>query len=45
MRAKYEELKNDSGIVEEVLTRGKREARAISEVKMEQVRRTIGVAY
>ncbi len=45
MRAKYEELKNDSGIVEEVLTRGKREARAVSEAKMEQVRRAIGVAY
>jgi tryptophanyl-tRNA synthetase len=45
IRAKYEELKEDSGIVEEVLTRGKQEARAISEAKMEQVRRAIGVAY
>jgi tryptophanyl-tRNA synthetase len=44
LRAKYEELKNDSGIVDEVLTRGKREARALSEAKMEQVRRAIGVA-
>ncbi len=45
MRAKYEELKNDSDIVEEVLTQGKREARAVSEAKMEAVRRIIGVAY
>jgi tryptophanyl-tRNA synthetase len=44
MRAKYEELKNDSSIVDEVLEAGKREARAISEAKMEQVRRAIGVA-
>ena len=43
MRAKYEELKNDSDIVEEVLTKGKQEARAISEAKMEEVRRAIGV--
>jgi tryptophanyl-tRNA synthetase len=45
MRAKYEELQKDSSIVEEVLADGKREARAISEAKMEQVRRAIGVAY
>ncbi len=44
IRAKYEELAQDSGIVEEVLARGKREARAISEAKMEQVRAAIGVA-
>jgi len=44
MRAKYEELKNDPGIVEEVLQRGKIEARAMSEAKMEQVRRAIGVS-
>ncbi len=44
MRAKYEELKQDSSIVEEVLARGKQEARAISEAKMEQVRKAIGVA-
>jgi hypothetical protein len=43
MRAKYEQLKNDSGIVDEVLLAGKHEARAISEQKMEQVRRAIGV--
>lgn len=45
LRAKHEALKEDSGIVEEVLARGKQEARAISEAKMEQVRRAIGVAY
>ena len=44
MRAKYEELQNDPGIVEEVLQRGKIEARALSEAKMEQVRRAIGVS-
>ena len=44
MRAKYEELKQDSSIVEEVLARGKQEARAISEAKMEKVRAAIGVA-
>ena len=45
MRAKYEELQNDSSIVDDVLEKGKREARAVSEAKMEQVRRAIGVAY
>ena len=44
MRAKYEELVANSDIVDEVLIKGKREARAISESKMEQVRRAIGVA-
>ena len=44
MRAKYEELKGDSAIVEEVLVRGKQEARAVTEAKMEEVRRAIGVA-
>lgn len=44
MRAKYEELQKDQNIVEEVLARGKQEARAVSEAKMEQVRKAIGVA-
>lgn len=44
IRAKYEELANDSDIVEEVLESGKREARAVSEAKMQEVRRAIGVA-
>ena len=44
MRAKYEELKEDSSIVDEVLEAGKREARYVSEAKMEQVRKAIGVA-
>ncbi|MFH1178674.1 MAG: tryptophan--tRNA ligase [bacterium] len=43
MREKYDELQKDSGIVEEVLMSGAREARAVSEAKMEQVRRVIGV--
>ena len=45
LRAKYEELKNDSSVVEEILEKGKREARTVSEAKMEQVRHAIGVAY
>ncbi len=44
MRAKYEELAANSDIVEEVLARGKSEARAVSEAKMEQVRKAIGVS-
>ena len=44
MRAKYEELQKDSSIVDEVLETGKNEARFVSEAKMEQVRKTIGVA-
>ena len=43
MRAKYEELAENSDIVDEVLIKGKREARAVSEAKMEQVRKAIGV--
>lgn len=44
MRAKYEELKNNPGVVEEILTKGKAAARTISEAKMEQVRKAVGVA-
>ncbi|MDP1707423.1 MAG: tryptophan--tRNA ligase [bacterium] len=44
LRTKYEELKSDSAIVDDVLAAGKREARAVSEAKMEQVRAAIGVA-
>ncbi|MFI5260321.1 MAG: tryptophan--tRNA ligase [Candidatus Paceibacteria bacterium] len=44
MRAKYEELKENPTIVDEVLARGKAEARAITEAKMEQVRKAIGVS-
>ncbi len=44
LRSKYEELQNDPHIIDEVLAEGKREARAVSEAKMEQVRRAIGVA-
>ncbi len=44
LRAKYEELASDPGIVEEVLEAGKNEARFVSGAKMEQVRRAIGVA-
>lgn len=44
MRARYEELKNDSGAVEEILEKGKAEARAVSEAKMAHVRKIIGVA-
>ncbi|MFA6502660.1 MAG: tryptophan--tRNA ligase [Candidatus Paceibacterota bacterium] len=44
MRLRYAELRADSSVVEDVLERGKREARAISEAKMEHVRKAIGVA-
>jgi len=44
IRAKYEELQNDHGIIEDVLEKGKHEARAVSETKMQDVRRAIGVA-
>ncbi len=44
IRAKYEELAKDPSIVDAILTEGKQEARAVSEAKMEQVRRAIGVA-
>jgi tryptophanyl-tRNA synthetase len=44
MRTKYEELQKDSDIVDDVLEAGKREARAISGAKMDQVRAAIGVA-
>ncbi|MBI3572090.1 tryptophan--tRNA ligase [Candidatus Kaiserbacteria bacterium] len=43
MRAKYEELQKDPGIVAEVLAAGRREACAVAEAKMEQVRKAIGV--
>lgn len=45
LRAKYEELQNDPSIVEEVLAEGMREARAVSTVKIDLVRKAIGVAY
>lgn len=44
LRAKYEELQSDPHIVDDVLAEGKNEARTVSEAKMEQVRRIIGVA-
>ncbi len=44
IRAKYEELAKDPNIVDAILAEGKREARAVSEAKMEQVRKSIGVA-
>ncbi len=43
LRAAYETLKQDPGIIDDVLTKGGQEARAISEEKMEEVRRVIGV--
>ena len=44
IRAKYENLAGNVDIVNEVLEAGAREARAISEAKMEEVRHAIGVA-
>lgn len=43
IRAKYDELKNDFSIVDDVLARGKQEARTLSEAKMERVRHAVGV--
>lgn len=43
IRTRYEELQRDPGIVEDILKCGRQEARAISEMKMEQVRKAIGV--
>ena len=43
IRATYEELQENPSIVDEVLERGRIEARAVSEAKMEAVRRAIGV--
>ncbi len=43
LRAAYGLLKDDSSIIDDVLARGRQEARTISEAKMEEVRRTIGV--
>ncbi len=44
MRTKYEELKNNPDLIDEVLEAGKQEARAVSEAKMEEVRKAVGVA-
>lgn len=44
IRAKYESLKEDPGLVDAILAKGKLEARAVSETKMEHVRKAIGVA-
>lgn len=44
IRAKYESLKEDPRIIDDILARGKIEARAVSEAKMERVRKAIGVA-
>lgn len=43
IRAKYEDLMNDPSIADDVLVRGAQEARAVTEAKMEQVRKAIGV--
>ncbi len=40
---RYEELEKDSGLVEEILEKGKGEASLRASKKMEQVKRTIGV--
>lgn len=43
IRARYETLKKDTDIVDDVLAKGKREAIAITDKKMEYVKRTIGM--
>ncbi len=44
MRVKYKELTSNPDVVDDILAKGKQEARALSEAKMEQVRAAIGVA-
>ncbi len=44
LRAKYEELSSNPDVIDEILEAGKREARAVTEAKMEEVRHAIGVA-
>ena len=44
MRAKYEALKANPDVIDDILAAGKQEARAVAEAKMEQVRKAIGVA-
>ena len=44
IRATYESLKDDPDAIDSILARGKAEARAVSEAKMDLVRRAIGVA-
>ncbi len=43
IRARYETLKKDTSIVDDVLAKGKRAAIAITDKKMEYVKRTIGM--
>ena len=43
MRARYEELKNDTDSVDAILEKGGEAARAVANAKMEQVRKVIGV--
>lgn len=45
IRTKYEELQMNPDEVDKVLAKGKQEARAVSEAKMEEVRQAIGVSY
>lgn len=44
IRAKYAKLQDNPSIVDEVLAKGREEARRVSEAKMAQVRKAIGVA-
>lgn len=44
LRAKYEELAENPNVVDDLLARGAKEARAVSEAKMTRVRRALGVA-
>lgn len=44
LRAKYEDLMRDDGIVERVLNQGGQVARELSEAKMQEVRKAVGVS-
>ncbi|HQU07803.1 MAG: tryptophan--tRNA ligase [Parcubacteria group bacterium 21-54-25] len=45
MRVRYAGLRSELGIVEDILAKGAEEARAVSERKMERVKRVIGVTF
>ncbi len=43
IRTRYEEIQKEHGLIDEILAKGADEARAVTEQKMERVKRSIGV--
>jgi len=43
IRTRYEEIQKEHGLIDEILTKGAEEAGAVTEQKMERVKRSIGV--